>query len=285
MRLKLAYSPCPNDTFAFHAMVHSLVDCEGLGFDVTLADVEQLNRGALNEEFDICKMSYHAFMMMADKYVMLRSGSALGYHNGPLLVAKRGSRLTKLNGEELSELISNSSIAIPGEMTTGALLLKIAFPEAKKTTSLLFSEIAEAVVSGRFEAGVLIHEGRFTYKERGLELIMDLGENWHSISSLPVPLGGIAMKRDIDRDTILKTGRVLKRSIQYAMDNPDKSGEYIACHAQEMDSGIQKKHIGLFVNDYTLDIGNEGERAVSELFKRLSDTNPQIIYRDKLFIL
>lgn len=285
MRLKLAYSPCPNDTFAFHAMVHSLVDCEGLEFDVTLADVEQLNKGAYNGEYDICKMSYHAFFMMAEKYIMLRSGSALGYHNGPLLVAKKGSKLATLTGRELSDAISRSKIAIPGDMTTGALLLKIAFPDAGITRSLIFSEIADAVLSGEFEAGVLIHEGRFTYEERGLELIMDLGENWHSLSSLPVPLGGIAVNRRIEPETIRKIGRVLRRSIQYAMDNPEQSGEYVACHAQEMDSDIQKKHIGLFVNEYTLEIGEEGERAVNELYKRLSKSNPQIIYRDKLFIL
>ncbi|MDX9782163.1 MAG: 1,4-dihydroxy-6-naphthoate synthase [Bacteroidales bacterium] len=285
MRLKLAYSPCPNDTFAFHAMVHSLVDCEGLEFDVTLADVEQLNKGAYNQEYDICKMSYHAFFMMADKYIMLRSGSALGYHNGPLLVAKKGSKLATLTGRELTDEISRCKIAIPGDMTTGALLLKIAFPDHGITKSLVFSEIEDAVLSGEYEAGVLIHEGRFTYEEKGLQLIMDLGENWHSISSLPVPLGGIAVDRRRDPETIRKIGRVLRRSIQYAMDNPEESGEYVACHAQEMDSDIQKKHIGLFVNKYTLEIGEEGERAVNELFKMVSKVNTQIIYRDKLFIL
>ena len=285
MRLKLAYSPCPNDTFAFHAMVHSLVDCEGLEFDVTLADVEQLNKGAYNQEYDICKMSYHAFFMMADKYIMLRSGSALGYHNGPLLVAKKGSKLATLTGRELTDEISRCKIAIPGDMTTGALLLKIAFPDHGITKSLVFSEIEDAVLSGEYEAGVLIHEGRFTYEEKGLQLIMDLGENWHSISSLPVPLGGIAVDRRRDPETIRKIGRVLRRSIQYAMDNPEESGEYVACHAQEMDSDIQKKHIGLFVNKYTLEIGEEGERAVNELFKMVSKVNTQIIYRDKIFIL
>jgi 1,4-dihydroxy-6-naphthoate synthase len=266
-------------------MVHSLVDCEGLEFDVTLADVEQLNKGAYNQEYDICKMSYHAFFMMADKYIMLRSGSALGYHNGPLLVAKKGSKLATLTGRELTDEISRCKIAIPGDMTTGALLLKIAFPDHGITKSLVFSEIEDAVLSGEYEAGVLIHEGRFTYEEKGLQLIMDLGENWHSISSLPVPLGGIAVDRRRDPETIRKIGRVLRRSIQYAMDNPEESGEYVACHAQEMDSDIQKKHIGLFVNKYTLEIGEEGERAVNELFKMVSKVNTQIIYRDKLFIL
>jgi 1,4-dihydroxy-6-naphthoate synthase len=230
-------------------------------------------------------MSYHAFFMMADKYIMLRSGSALGYHNGPLLVAKKGSKLATLTGRELTDEISRCKIAIPGDMTTGALLLKIAFPDHGITKSLVFSEIEDAVLSGEYEAGVLIHEGRFTYEEKGLQLIMDLGENWHSISSLPVPLGGIAVDRRRDPETIRKIGRVLRRSIQYAMDNPEESGEYVACHAQEMDSDIQKKHIGLFVNKYTLEIGEEGERAVNELFKMVSKVNTQIIYRDKLFIL
>ncbi|MDD2492135.1 MAG: 1,4-dihydroxy-6-naphthoate synthase [Bacteroidales bacterium] len=285
MRLKLAYSPCPNDTFAFHAMVHNLVDCEGLEFDITLADVEQLNKGAQNREYDICKMSYHAFFLMTDKYVMLRSGSALGYHNGPLLVTRKGSKLSSANGEEISKALISSRIAIPGEMTTGALLLKIAFPEAKSTYPILFSKIADSIINGEFDAGVLIHEGRFTFKEKGLHLIMDLGENWHTVSSLPVPLGGIAVSRKIDSETASKIGRVLKRSIQFAMDNPEFSGEYVACHAQEMESSVQKKHIDLFVNNHTLEIGEEGERAVKELYLRLKEGENQINYRDELFIL
>lgn len=284
MRIKLAYSPCPNDTFAFHAMVHGLVDCEGLEFDVNLADVEQLNKAAADGLYDVCKISYHAFFYLADKYLMLRSGSALGYHNGPLLVTKQGSSLSALQGKELAITLSQSNIAIPGIMTTGALLLRVAFPEAKNTTPILFSEVADAVLSGDFEAGVLIHEGRFTYKEKGLGLIMDLGENWHNISALPIPLGGIAVSREIDPDTAEKIGRVLKRSILFALENPEISRNYVACNAQEMDVDIQRKHIGLFINDYTLEIGEEGENAVRELFKRLSITDSQIIYRDKLFI-
>lgn len=284
MSIKLAYSPCPNDTFAFHAMVHGLVDCEGLEFEVTLGDVEQLNQGAAKDAFDVCKMSYHAFFKMADKYKMLRSGSALGYHNGPLLVTPEGSKLSALSGSELKSALSECKIAIPGDMTTGALLLKIAFPEVRETTPVLFSEIADEVISGNFDAGVLIHEGRFTYRERGLHLIMDLGENWHNISALPVPLGGIAVSDRIEREIARKVGRVLKRSIQFAMKNPGLSGEYVSCNAQEMDIEVQRKHIGLFVNENTLEIGIEGEKAVYELFKRLSLTDSKIIYRDKLFI-
>jgi 1,4-dihydroxy-6-naphthoate synthase len=284
MNLTLAYSPCPNDTFAFHAMINNLVDCEGLKFNVRLNDVEELNRGAEEERFDVCKMSYHAFFHISDRYTMLRSGSALGYHNGPILVAPAGSRLVSLRDDELSEELSKSKIAIPGMMTTGALLLKIAFPEAGNLYPVLFSEIGQGVLSGNYDAGVLIHEGRFTYRERGLELLMDLGENWHSLTSMPVPLGGIAVSKRLERETAARVGRVLRRSILFAMENPNLSTEYVSCYAQEMERDIQKKHIELFVNNYTLDIGDEGEAAVKELLRRASKADPQIILRDELFI-
>jgi len=285
MKLKLAYSPCPNDTFAFHAMIHGLIDTEGLEFETVLGDVEQLNQGAASGKYDICKLSYHAFFQLSDSYVMLRSGSALGYHNGPLLVTAQNNPLANLKGEELEKALSNSRVVIPGKMTTGALLLKVAYPTIKETTPIVFSDIEKELLEGNFDAGVLIHEARFTYREKGLTLITDLGEHWQNISGLPVPLGGIAISRRLPADTARKINRVLRRSIEFAMKNPDKSREYVTCHAQEMDPLVQKKHIDLFVNDYSIDIGVDGERAVNALFRKLTQVSPEIIFRDDLFIL
>lgn len=276
MKLSLAYSPCPNDTFAFHAMTHNLIDTEDLTFSVELADVEQLNKRAKEGIYDVCKLSYHAFFYLCDHYAMLRSGSALGYNNGPLLVTRR---------EYTSPLKPECKIAIPGEKTTGALLLKLAYPEYKNLSPVLFSQIEERVLSGEFDAGVLIHEGRFTYEAKGLRLIRDLGSFWQETSGVPVPLGGIAVSRRFGNDLHQKVNRVLKRSIEFAFKNPEISKEYVGKNARELDADIQKKHIGLFVNNYSLDIGETGINAVYTLYDKVLEMEPQIIKRDNLFIL
>ena len=285
MKLKLAYSPCPNDTFAFHAMVHGLVDTEGLEFNIELADVEQLNKGAASGLYDMCKLSYHAFFYLCDRYAMLRAGSALGYNNGPLLVAPEGSKLFKPDGTPDREKISRARVAIPGEMTTGALLLKLAFPEITDKSPIIFSSVESEVMAGHYDAGVLIHEGRFTYRNKGLRLIEDLGAFWQNSTGVPIPLGGIAILRTFSPDIQQKVNRVLNRSIRFAMENPSLSQRYVAENAQEMDADIQKKHIELFVNDYSIDIGTEGEKAVNTLYKKVLEINPEICKRDNLFIL
>jgi 1,4-dihydroxy-6-naphthoate synthase len=268
MKLKLAYSPCPNDTFIFHAMVHSLVDCEGLSFEVTMADVEKLNQGASRGEYDICKMSYHAYFHFVQSYVMLRSGSALGYNNGPLFVTSDTNSLLKEDGSLDSELLAKSNIAIPGELTTAALLLKIIYPQIKHTTPVIFSEIEKRVLSGQFPGGVLIHEGRFTYQKKGLKLIADLGEKWQQLSQLPIPLGGIAVSRSLEEALAQKINRVLHRSIQYAINNPGISKDYVCSYARELEEEVINKHIALFVNDFTLDIGSKGQEAVNYMFEK-----------------
>lgn len=271
MKLTLAYSPCPNDTFAFHAMTHGLIDTEGIEFDVVHTDIEELNKEASKGSFDICKMSYHAFFLMSHLYTMLRSGSALGYGNGPLLVARKKN--IKLN-----------NVLIPGEKTTANLLLKIAFPEITKTTPIIFSEIEKLIIANKYPAGVLIHEGRFTYKEKGLVLIEDLGKRWQQISGLPVPLGGIAVSRKIDHKLAQKLSALLKKSIEFAKDNPGPSSEYIKKHATEMAPSVIDKHINMFVNSYTLDIGHEGESAVKALYRKSLEFYPELEDRDDLFI-
>lgn len=258
MELSLAFSPCPNDTYIFHAMINSLVDTEGLTFNVKMADVEELNKLAQSGKIDICKLSYNAFFSLVDKYCMLRSGSALGYNNGPLFVKKAGKKIEN----------SNPQIAIPGVNTSAALLLKTAYPNYTNLTPMLFSNIEQAILSGDVEAGVLIHEGRFTYQNKGLELICDLGEFWQENFKHPIPLGGIAVNRTLPLDVQHKVGRVLKRSIIYANEHPAESANFIKENAQEIETDVQKKHIALFVNNFTLELGKEGEDAVQFMYSK-----------------
>jgi 1,4-dihydroxy-6-naphthoate synthase len=256
-------------------MVHNLVDTEGISFNVQLADVEELNSMAAKEDCHVCKLSYHAFFYLCKKYVMLNSGSALGYNNGPLLVTSK----------ENLELSENVTVAVPGMMTTGALLLKIAYPFLKNISPVLFSEIAQKVKSGEFDAGVLIHEGRFTYKQAGLKLIQDLGLFWQKSSGLPVPLGGIAISRGLDNEIHQKVNRILKKSIEFAFEYPCFSDEYVNSNAQIEDRDIQRKHIELFVNQHTLELGEEGKNAVYSLYLRAMHDREKLMDRDNLFIL
>lgn len=258
MELSLAFSPCPNDTFAFHALMNSLVDTEGLTFRAEMADVEELNIRAAQGRYDVCKLSYHAFFTIADQYVMLRSGSALGFNNGPLLVKKGAA------GKPFPE---SPLVAIPGAHTTAALLLQTAYREYNRLRPMLFSDIEKAVLDGEVDAGVLIHEGRFTYREKGLELIKDLGKFWQENFHIPVPLGGIAVKRELQKNGLAqKINRALKRSILYAYEHPGDSREFITENAREISAEVQQQHIKLFVNDFTLDIGEKGEEAVRVLY-------------------
>lgn len=284
MKLSLAYSPCPNDTYAFHAMVHNLVDCEGLSFEVSLSDVEQLNKDAAIEKYDICKLSYHAFFILANKYSMLRAGSALGYGNGPLLVAKKGSKAFLPGANPNFKLLQSQTIAIPGEHTTASLLLKIAFPSLVNVEPMVFSNIEKMLLEEKYIAGVLIHEGRFTYKQKGLQLIADLGLEWQQRTKLPIPLGGIAVSKSLNNKIAQKVERVLRRSIEFANNNPDISKNYVSKNAQEMERVVLEKHIKMFVNNYTLEIGEEGEEAIHKLYKETLNIYPKLVPTDNLFI-
>jgi 1,4-dihydroxy-6-naphthoate synthase len=255
--LSFFFSPCPNDTFMFDAMAHGKIDTEGLRFATRLSDVEALNHAAFNEEAAITKLSYHAFAHVADKYKLLPSGSALGYGNGPLLVSKR-----KIYPDELSGV----AIAIPGRYTTAALLLKIAFPQSLHFREYVFSDIEEAVLSNETDAGTLIHEGRFTYASKGLRLIADLGQLWEQRTQQAIPLGCIAVSRKLDEATQHKLARVIQRSIAFAFRHPDESADFVKQHAQEMDGAVTAQHIALYVNDYSLNLGDKGRRAVETFF-------------------
>ncbi|HRN41371.1 MAG TPA: 1,4-dihydroxy-6-naphthoate synthase [Vicingus sp.] len=256
-KLTIGFSPCPNDTFIFDALVHHKIDTEGLEFEVYLGDVEDLNQKAFNNELDITKLSYHAYGYLTKNYVLLDAGSALGAGCGPLLISKPTTH---------DSPISTLKIAIPGKYTTANFLLSIAHPEATNKVEMLFSDIEDAVLSGKVDAGLIIHENRFTYQKKGLEKIIDLGEYWENTTSSLIPLGGIVIKRSLPIDTILKVNRLLRKSIEYAFENPDSPLEYMQCNAQEMDKNVMMQHVGLYVNKYSIDLGDEGKSAITKMF-------------------
>lgn len=271
MKLKLGFSTCPNDTFIFDAAVHHKIDTEDIEFDIMLGDVEELNNKAFEGEIDITKLSYHAYFYAAEKYVLLNSGSALGNNNGPLLISKK-----KIYPDE----INNIKIAVPGKYTTANLLLGIAYPEAKNKISYLFSDIEDAVSDEEVDAGLIIHENRFTYKAKGLKKIIDLGEYWETKTKMPIPLGGIVISRKHPKSLQLKISNIIKRSIEYAYKNPASSLEFIKQYAQEMDAEIMKKHIDLYVNDFSVDLGKKGKQAIRTLYCEAAERGliPEISY-------
>lgn len=259
-KLTLGFSPCPNDTFIFDALIHHKIDTEGFNFEVYLGDVEDLNNKAFNSELDITKVSYHAYGYLTDNYVLLDAGSALGKGCGPLLI--QNSKLKIQNSEDLSSV----KIAIPGKYTTANFLLSIAHPEATNKVEMLFSDIENAVINGDVDAGLIIHENRFTYQDKGLEKIIDLGEFWEESTGALIPLGGIVMKRNLPRETILTFNKMLKKSIEYAFKNPESPLNYMKEHSQEMDEHVMMQHVELYVNKYSIDLGIEGKKSISQLF-------------------
>lgn len=276
MTLTLGFSPCPNDTFIFEAMVHQRVDTEGIEYDWFLADVEELNRKALQADVDITKMSYHAYAHAARNYLLLDSGSALGRKNGPLVVSRR-----KIDPEELD----NAVIAIPGHYTTANLLFSIFWPAAKNKREFLFSDIPAAVLSGEVDAGLIIHETRFTYEALGLSKVADTGELWEEMTGLPIPLGGIVINRNVSEDTALKVNRAIRRSLEYAYANPGASSDFIAKHAKEVSPDVMKEHIRLYVNRFTLSLGEEGRGAVDRLFSVAAGRNVISPVPERIFLI
>lgn len=259
MKLTLAFSPCPNDCFMFDALVHRRIDLEGLDFDVRLADVEALNKAAFAGDVDVTKLSYHAYAYCAGSYVLLDAGSALGRNCGPLLISRR-----LVSQDEVASGVCR--IAIPGRYTTANLLLGLAFPAARDKIELLFSDIEGAVLDGRVDAGLIIHENRFTYAAKGLQKIVDLGEYWENATGAPIPLGGIVVRRSLPDDVKHAVNRLVRRSVEYAFAHREASVPYVREHAQEMREDVMYQHIDLYVNDYSVDLGPDGRRAVKLLF-------------------
>lgn len=257
MKISIGYSPCPNDTFIFDAIAHAKIDAQGLEFDIVLADVEELNRMAFAGRLHATKLSYHAFAHLLSRYALLDAGSALGNNCGPLLIARH-----PMSWEEIDQ----ARIAIPGKYTTANFLLSLARPTATRKQEMLFSEIENAVLNGEADAGLIIHENRFTYADKGLVKIADLGEFWESETSMPIPLGGIVVRRDLPRKVQHALNRVMAQSVAFALDNPSQTLPYVRAHAQEMDEAVMFQHIGLYVNEYTRDLGPRGRAAVQLLF-------------------
>jgi 1,4-dihydroxy-6-naphthoate synthase len=267
MQLSLAFSPCPNDTYIFDAMVHHRVDTEGLTFDIKLADVEQLNRMVVSGGPDISKISYGLLPRVLSHYRVLDAGGALGRGVGPLLVAAIEKRMEDSGLETLR-------IALPGQHTTAHMLFSLAFPQARGKIFMPFHEIEQAVLNGTVDAGVIIHENRFTYADKGLFKWADLGQFWEEHTGNPIPLGGIVMRRDIPTDIMRKVDRVIRRSLEYARAHDPELPEYVRANAQEMDPEVMRKHISLYVNDFSLTLGSEGRAAVWKMLEVASMFTP-----------
>jgi len=261
MKLSLGFSPCPNDCFMFDAIVNRRIDLEGLSFDVRMDDVEALNKAAFAGSVDVTKLSYHAYAYCADRYVLLDAGSALGRNCGPLLISKR-----PIAPEDVAA--GHLRIAIPGQYTTANFLLGLAFPAARDRTELVFSEIEPALLAGRFDAGLIIHENRFTYAAKGLRKIIDLGEFWEGETAAPIPLGGIVVRRSLADEVKQTLNRLVRRSVEYGFAHREASLPFVREHAQEMSEDVMYRHIDLYVNEYSVDLGPEGRRAVQLLFER-----------------
>ncbi len=277
MTLSLGFSPCPNDCFMFDAIVHRRIDLEGLTFEVRMDDVEALNQAAFAGEIDVTKLSYHAYAHCIDRYVLLDAGSALGRGCGPLLISKR-------DVTEAAVASGALRIAIPGKFTTANFLLELAFPAAQDKTPMLFSEIEEAVLREQYDAGLIIHENRFTYEAKGLKKIIDLGEFWERQTSAPIPLGGIVVQRSLSDDVKQAMNRVMRRSVEYAFQHRLASLPFVRAHAQEMSEEVMYRHIDLYVNAYSIDLGVEGKRAVETLFAEAANAGVIPPATDDLFL-
>jgi 1,4-dihydroxy-6-naphthoate synthase len=263
MKLTIGFSPCPNDTFIFDALVNGKIDAEGLEFEVLLEDVQTLNEWALQGKLDVSKISYGVYPKVLNTYHLLKSGGALGKGVGPLLIAKNDLRFT--NNEELQKFVNDSSVAIPGVNTTAHFLFTQAFPNAKNKQFMVFHEIEDAVVNGKVDCGVIIHENRFTYQQKGLHQLIDLGEYWEQSTGYPIPLGGIVAHNRMDVDVRAKVDALIRKSLEYAFEHYPLITDYVKQHSQEMSEEVMRKHIDLYVNDYSLDLGDEGMKAVEQL--------------------
>lgn len=262
MTLTLGFSPCPNDTFIFDALIHHKIDTEGLDFDVCYEDVETLNHKAFNSELDITKLSYHAYAYAVENYVLLNAGSALGFGVGPLLICKRRGLVDNFSFPE------NLVVGIPGKYTTANFLLGLAFPSLINKQEMVFSGIEQALLDERIDLGLIIHENRFTYQDKGLYKIMDLGDYWERTTGAPIPLGGIVAKRQLPEEIVTRIDRVIRRSVEYAFDNPKSGLDFIRLHAQEMSEEVMYKHIELYVNRFSISLGDEGKTAIRTLFHK-----------------
>jgi 1,4-dihydroxy-6-naphthoate synthase len=274
MKYTLGFSPCPNDTFIFDALVNNKIDTGNIHFEPVLEDVQTLNEWAMQGKLSITKLSYGVLPLVLKDYTVLNSGSALGRGVGPLLIAGQ---------DAVTKNIDAYTIAIPGEQTTAHLLFSLAYPKAKKKIFLRYDAIEDFVSSGR-GLGVIIHENRFTYADKGLKKIIDLGDFWEKETGNAIPLGGIVVKREIDIATQKEIDRLIKKSIEYAFGNYPQLNDYIRNNAQEMSEDVMRKHIDLYVNDYSISLGEEGKKTVKKLMDVYQQLNDCTIGYDEIFV-
>lgn len=282
MKLTLGFSPCPNDTFIFDALIHHKIDTEGLTFEVSFDDVETLNQKALLGELDITKLSFHAFAYVVDQYALLHAGSALGFGVGPLLICKQ-ENLDRLNSE-LQAPSAECTVGIPGKYTTANFLLGIAYPQLANKKEMVFNEIENALLSGKIDIGLIIHENRFTYQEKGLAKILDLGSYWEQLTGCAIPLGGIVINRKLDVSIQQKVDRLIRKSVEYAFANPKSGLDFIRKHAQEMKEEVMYKHIELYVNQYSIDLGKAGKKAIDTLFSKAKDAGIIPAFTESIYV-
>lgn len=256
MKFTLGFSPCPNDTFIFDALVNKKIDCEGIEFDTVLEDVQTLNEWAIKGMLDITKISYGVLPLVMNEYVLLNAGGALGKGVGPLLISKINLATTD---------IKHANIAIPGRNTTANLLFSFAFPQATQKHFMLFSDIEEAVLNGTVDAGVIIHENRFTFQQKGLIKLIDLGEFWENKTQSPIPLGGVVIRRRYASPMRQKINIIIRRSAEYALGKYPLITDYVKKHSQEMEETVMRQHISLYVNNYSLNLGKKGKAAIKNL--------------------
>ncbi len=276
MKFTIGFSPCPNDTFIFDALVNNKIDTEGFEFETVLEDVQTLNKWAIEKKLDISKISYGVLPLVLKDYKVLNSGGALGKGVGPLLISKR--EIT-----DLPDAIENMSVAIPGVNTTAHMLFSYTFPAAKNKRFLVFNEIEDAVLTGKADAGVIIHENRFTYQDKGLIKLMDLGEYWEKATGAPIPLGGIIVKKEMDKDVQQKLDRLIRKSVEYSFSKYPEISSYISSHSQEMSEDVMRKHIDLYVNNFSIDLGEEGKQAVKKLLEVYATIHGDQMYFENIF--
>jgi len=275
MKLTLGFSPCPNDTFIFDALVNGKIDTEGLAFEPHLEDIQTLNAGAAEGKLDITKLSFPALFPQLSRYSVLQSGAALGKGVGPLLVGK-----SPVSEPDLEQ----ARIAIPGEATTANFLLSYAFPQVKNKVPMVFSSIEDAVCNGDVDFGVIIHENRFTYQQKGLHKICDLGEIWEQRENAPIPLACIAAKRSLPEDVTKTVERLIRKSVEYSFARYPQLSAYIVEHAQAMEEDVMRQHIQLYVNDFSVQLGENGKAAIRKFFAVYTKTAPLPTAADELFL-
>lgn len=283
MKLTIGFSPCPNDTFIFDALVNKMIDSEGLEFEAVLADVQTLNEWAIAGKLDITKISYATLPLVSINYGLLKAGGALGKGVGPLLISRFPLP---------SPAVRHCTIAVPGQNTTANLLFSLAFPEASNKVFMPYDQIEDFVLSSSSDLdniksvklGVIIHENRFTYRDKGLECIMDLGDYWEKETSFPIPLGGIVMKRSFDSLVQEKVNRLIRKSLDYSYKSLPTLSAFVRNNAREMDESVMMEHINLYVNSYTENLNEEGAKAVRKFLQVHSSINKLPIESESIFL-